>query len=450
LSSSEIKEDFIWLNHNLGANFFLTNSLLVAMTNTGTHTGLANTFTTDLSAQLKKKTTYPPLIYSNLTLAVETTFSPQAQRDFDVPDRGFHYDALDYAFGGLNAGTNVVFTAGTAIGWFELPGSSGPGYGLSLPNDVTAMFTGTATLPCVFARYSTVQEGVNGHWKDKGWLAGIRSTGTMITNRPSRVVAQFLHSYLPAGGPCHFRDYNNMLRVTANHSEFYVGNLGGYNTQSSYTNCLFDRIYLVNNTSVSTAWFILRNTTHYGGWIDFGHSESGPPYWFSSIVDCAFDGTAITMGNPSGGNPLYVFNDFNAYLVGSNNTIPAGPNDINVGSFGWMSGWSRPGRFFLPWTTSPLVDGGSTTADQRGLFHFTTSPSDGMKEEDSQVDIGYHYVAVDWPDIPMDEDQDGTPDYIEDANGNGILDSGEARWDDASDSGLRVWITRPTSGSIVP
>ena len=49
-----------------------------------------------------------------------------------------------------------------------------------------------------------------------------------------------------------------------------------------------------------------------------------------------------------------------------------------------------------------------------------------------------------------DTDSDGTPDYQEDANGNGSVDSGETDWKNASDWGLRVFITRPKRGANIP
>jgi len=45
---------------------------------------------------------------------------------------------------------------------------------------------------------------------------------------------------------------------------------------------------------------------------------------------------------------------------------------------------------------------------------------------------------------------DDLPDYWEDVNGNGSLDSGETKPNDAADRGLRVFITRPKSGSTIP
>jgi hypothetical protein len=59
-------------------------------------------------------------------------------------------------------------------------------------------------------------------------------------------------------------------------------------------------------------------------------------------------------------------------------------------------------------------------------------------------------VAVDSSGNPIDTDGDGIPDYEEDANGNGVVDSGETDWQSATDMGLKVWITHPTSTSITP
>ena len=44
------------------------------------------------------------------------------------------------------------------------------------------------------------------------------------------------------------------------------------------------------------------------------------------------------------------------------------------------------------------------------------------------MDIGYHYIAVDANGIPIDSNGDNIPDYLEDANGNGLVDNGEANW----------------------
>jgi hypothetical protein len=75
------------------------------------------------------------------------------------------------------------------------------------------------------------------------------------------------------------------------------------------------------------------------------------------------------------------------------------------------------------------------TADQIGLYHFTTQTNQ-VKEANSIVDIGYHYVAVDAYGNPIDTDGDGIPDYLEDTNGNGVFDSGD----------LGDWLVSPYNG----
>src|SRR5258708_7261097 len=49
-----------------------------------------------LLADLKQKTTWPPLVCSNSTVAWDLILSPQAQRDTVLPDLGYHYDPVDF------------------------------------------------------------------------------------------------------------------------------------------------------------------------------------------------------------------------------------------------------------------------------------------------------------------------------------------------------------------
>lgn len=144
-----------------------------------------------------------------------------------------------------------------------------------------------------------------------------------------------------------------------------------------------------------------------------------------SIANTVFDGADIQMNDYSGGNTNYTYCDYNAFLSGSNRLAVLGAHDItNVVSFNWQTSWL--GNFYLP-TNSLLINAGSTTADQVGLYHFTTQTNQ-VKETNSTVDIGYHYVAVDGNGNPIDTNGDGTADYLEDANGNGQMDNGETNW----------------------
>jgi hypothetical protein len=109
-----------------------------------------NAGTTNVSAStltlLRARTTCPPLVFSNVTFSTDTTFTPQAQRDTDTPDLGYHYAPLDYVFGGCHSDqANLTVTAGTALGWFRTDeGWYHAGQGLHL-GDLTQMrFDGTA------------------------------------------------------------------------------------------------------------------------------------------------------------------------------------------------------------------------------------------------------------------------------------------------------------------
>jgi hypothetical protein len=170
--------------------------------------------------------------------------------------------------------------------------------------------------------------------------------------------------------------------------------------------------------------------------------------WPTWIENCVFERTDLSlMNDPSGGDTNITYCNFNAFLTNGSRLPILGTHDVtNLISYNWQSSWL--GNYYLP-TNSPLIDHGSTTADQIGLYHFTTQTNQ-VKETNSIVDIGYHYVAVDTNGIPIDTNGDGIPDYLEDANGNGLVDSGEIGWNIFGDLGLKVLITRPRNGGTLP
>lgn len=423
------------------ASCYLTNG--TAFENAGTTNITAGTL-----GLIQEKTTYVPIIYSNTTISVATTFPPAAQRDnAGSPNLGYHYDPLDYCFSGVTVTSNITFTAGTAVGWFELPGSGGPGYGFGLMNGISATFTGTVTLPCAFDRYSTVQEGGDGLWKDKGYLGGIVNMDSYVPTDPAILTMRFTRVNKPAADSNHFRDGNSgqPLAVAATDCEFLNG-AGGYNLEMAFTNCLLYRAGCGDSTSERYPYQIYRDCTFHGGNLTFGHSEGGPPYWYSLLSDCAFENTSFTIDDPFGTNTTYASYNYNAFLTNAPEPPTEGTNTIAVTNFNWESSWF--GNFYIP-TNSPLIQKGSTTANLVGLYHFTTQTNQ-VPETNSIVDIGYHYVATDANGIPLDTNGDGIPDYLEDANGNGLADSGEIGWNIIGDLGLQVIISRPRNGSTLP
>lgn len=144
-------------------------------------------------------------------------------------------------------------------------------------------------------------------------------------------------------------------------------------------------------------------------------------------------------------------NGYNAYINCTNRLQPTNAFDIVTNTLAYQTG--PLGNFYQP-SNSPLINTGSITADLVGLYHYTVMTNMlgdwEIKETNSVVDIGYHYVAVDNNGNPIDTDSDGIPDYLEDANGNGLVDSAETDWQSSADPGLQIWITEPKQNSVLP
>jgi hypothetical protein len=417
-----------------GGNYYLINA------STNRNAGTTNINVTLLTS-LPKKTTSPPIAWTNTTFTTVQTFSPQAQRDADTPDLGYHYDPLDFTFGGCVANSNVTFTAGTAVGWFRT--SSGwyhAGHGLKLNDKQIAAFNGTVTSPCYWVRLTTTQESD----RTAGYgVGGITCWAGSIANA-GEVQAKFTRcSMLNNDAWNHFRDDSGWLNVRATHCEFYHNAVSGYAISMYFTNCLFVRNSLGQSSGNGPCTVVLQNCTMKGNLLYLQ-----PSYVSTYLVkDSAFDSVTFSIGGYAA-NASYATYDYNAYTNTSNPFPLGGAHDVSVGStFNWQTSWL--GNFYLP-SDSTLLDVGSITAPNAGLYHFTTQTNETSVESTSQVDIGYHYVGVNSSGLPLDYDSDGIPDYLEDANGNGSVDSGETDWQVAGDLGLKVLITEPKRTTNLP
>ena len=152
-----------------------------------------------------------------------------------------------------------------------------------------------------------------------------------------------------------------------------------------------------------------------------------------SIRDCSFDQVTITTsGDYFITDTNYSDFDYNAYTNASNIVSIGCAHDQKSVAFNWQMGLA--GSYYLP-TNSILINTGDVTADAVGLYHFTTQTNQA-KEATSTVDIGYHYVALDSFGNPIDTNGDGIPDYLEDANGNGLYDAGD----------IADWLISPFNG----
>jgi hypothetical protein len=403
---------------------------------------------TNLLADLQLKTTFPPIVYSNVQFYAAMTLGAQAQRDTDSqPDLGWHADPLDYCFGGCDAYANITFLQGTAVGWFRTTnGWYHAGQGIHLDNQKIATFSGTAQAPCYWVRCNVVQEGGTGLWDGghgPGGITGWADQNYGNASQSPEVHLQFTHCSQMAGEEGNdFRDDSGYLIVRATHSEFWSGDYGGYVNAGYFTNCLMDRFGCGNGEGHPGDAFAFQNCTWHGGAIGI-NTTNHIPVW---IHDCSFDSTSFSTLSSSGITADF---NYNAFLT---NDLPGGEaQHYDVTNFNWQTSWF--GNYYLP-TNSPLTNFSSITAASVGLYHFTTQTNqvpEGSKLV-AQVDCGYHYVATDSQGNPLDLDNywDGVPDYLLDANGNGQVDSGEIDWQHSNDPGLKVWITEPKSAGGIP
>ena len=375
----------------------------------------------------------------------------------------YHYDSLDYVVGGCDLHSNLTFTVGTAVGYFQGYGgvslSSQP-YGISLNNGANLSFNGSPTQPGYFANYSMVQEGGNGNWTTRGYMGGIVLNGSTT---PYPQLSGDFTKYTVDAGNVIFRDAPAYGACGFFNCEFYNGNIGTYEIPAAYfTNCLFFRDNVEFPDQDYAVSFSFVNCTFYDGLLAMsrvsGLNGDSASFWL--IKNTAFDGTAFAWADNLNGNPTNTFYDYNAYNTnnlswqtypfpyppqyGTNEVV--GPNDLMIGGYYRESSWF--GNFYLP-SDSPILAMGSTNANFLGLYQFTTQTNQ-TPQEDNLVDIGYHYVATDGNGNPRDNGGNGIPDYLEDANGNGVVDSGELDWDISHDPGLTVIITQPRNGSTLP
>ena len=406
---------------------------------------------TNVLASIRTKTTYPPVVFSNVTLSADLTLSPQAQRDTDQPDIGAEYDPLDWVFGGVTANSNLTFTAGTAVGWFRTAsGWYHTGHGIHLGDGTVATFDGRAEAPAWWVRTCAAQEGGTGFWEGGYGPGGITGWTVPSFAQAPRLNMRFTKCSTGTDFTGPFRDDNGYLVVNASHCEFYLPGIGGYMIALNFTNCLFERVPIWtqwddNGVDRTNNAIRLRNCTLRGGSVGLqrvcNYSPAKWPPWL--IRDTILDGTTVSLSDGAGGAASVTDFNYNAFLSGAPRLTPNGANDVLVtGSFNWQSSWF--GNYYLP-SNSPVIDRGSATANLLALYQFTTQVTQ-TREQNSQVDIGFHFVATDTSGKPIDTDGDGYSDVQEDINGDGVATGDPTSWINynspnglASGAGLQVF-----------
>jgi len=363
-----------------------------------------------LLGNLKQKTTYSPVLLSHVTNSISTTLSPQAQRDTDTPDLGYHYDPLDYLTD-ICAFTNnvlLIISNGTAIANYNTAG-------ISLLDGSSIASIGTALNPNWLVRYQSVQEqpvALDGT-PSGGWPVNPYH----VANPAPSGTYRFTKFACPAGGGYHiyhYQSYWSYSNLLVQDCEFWGGANyfgGNTNTVATLKNNLFWRSTF-NGLNATLNSLSLSNNLFWG--ISTAITIQQPPgsvwYAFNNAFDTCLISPLVARATCTNG--------YNAYINSTNRLNPNSAFDIVTNTMVYQNG--PLGTFYQP-ANSPLINKGSTNAGLVGLYHYTVTTNlvSGLqiKETNSIVDIGYHYVATDASGNPLANLWLGIPDYLADTNG---------------------------------
>lgn len=345
-----------------------------------------------LMANLREKTTYAPIDYSNAIITTATILVPQVGVDTNSNlDLGYHYPPVDYVLANcLLTNTTLTITNGTIV---AVCGNNG----LRLLNGSQIISVGSPVLPNLIVRSAMVQE--------------LPDVNTNSISADSSATASGFFRFTKFSSPAEsgFTFYHALGSVFASldvqNCEFWGGAndvSGSTNTSTAtFNNNLFWRSSLYASNISAQAEFHLTNNSFFGTAVTLKQPAGG--VW--SAFNNNFNSSSI-VGT--------LTNGYNAYLNSSGRLFPTNSHDVvSSTATNYQSG--PLGDFYLP-AGSPLINAGNTNASLLGLYQFTTQTNQG-KDANSLVDIGYHYVALNTNGVPMASSGDGIADYIEDPNG---------------------------------
>ena len=356
-----------------------------------------------LLAELKLRTTHPPLLLTNLTQDV--VLQPVVPLDTNGQAIGYHYPVLDFLAAGVSVSSNVTVLAtdGVTIGLQNT--IYAPAFTLNAARFISE---GSPIRLNGLLGASLVQEGAADTWQwfgggtNSAWLSELRLRHT--------ATAQLQH-----GGSIH-GDMRYFSAIEFSHCQVF-NKYGSPSTGNhpllvtGFTNTYWERgtWVLAKGGSANTGTHHLRNNLFRNLYFAISGANSN---WV--IRDNFFELARVVSNGPSNVTSL---NSHNAYFH-STNVLRGGVSDVPLNTWTWLPG---PLGDFYQTTDSLCLNAGSVTADLAMLYQFTTTTNQ-VKETNSLVDIGLHYVAVDAAGQPMDTDGDGLPDHVEDRNSNGQLD----------------------------
>jgi hypothetical protein len=389
---------------SVGAGNYYLYSGSPFLTNGTTNIGAA------LLSQLQMKTTQPPLLLIN-SFTSDTVLMPVAQRDTAGTALGVHYDPIDYIAACSVSNATLFLVNGVALAYYD-------NLGIWLQDGGQLVSQGTPNYRNYLVYYGLVQE-------QPGVVTNALAQALPIAPSPFGSSAN-PSIFLRLTTICAPQGETNLLNtgdtgqvisnLTLRDCEVYGAGANWQMNESTntpvvgLTNNVFHRVpfAISNNATVTSFNNLFYGTTNTNGFtISIRHRGANSPNTNENNV---FDGVTASLDGLVG---------YNAYLHGATNTTFK-TNDIRT-NLTWLAG--PLGSYYQP-TNSPLINKGSTTANQLGLYDYTVTTNliNGLeiKETNSIVDLGYHYVAVNSNGIPIDTISNGIPDYLEDSTNNGL------------------------------
>lgn len=331
-----------------------------------------------LLADLQTKTTQPPpTIYAATTLSggPPIDFSPQAPRDTDTPDLGYHYDPIDYAFGGvLLSNLTLIVNPGTVIGTF----GTNSNYGLSVGSGAQFICAGSPANLVHIVTYNTVQEQPSSSWQ--------APTQASITDNYGGSGGQFsarFTDWSALGSIPHMALYQSQsapanLQDCQFHSGMLISMIG---PTINLTNCLLERVYAILLPDDASTTPVLCNNTFFGGTLSLLPMGN----YQAEVMDNLFDRTTITDESSyytyTGGN--------NAYVSGYNRLLPTAVADVILNASPVYATGPLGNRYIGSPALSSLLNAGSRSASDAGLTAYTIQAN--QTPDTDMVDIGFHY-----------------------------------------------------------
>ena len=442
----------------------------------------ATTIDSTLKSDLAQMTTAVPPQFLWQDINTSQTLGPVAVRDSDAPDLGWHYPAIDYVMNGATVNNCTLnIDQGTVLAFVGGPYQ----WGLRVNAGGRLNINGSPTNRVIFTHLEAVQESPIGYMSPHGPLLTFRDVFFGNRDLPatpfpearvlyadfptlcSRIdVPNFPIGPLPSWELPDWATYGCLGSLTLESCLFQGGTFnyedgGPAGRTLTMRNCVFERMDVgliatgdydrYTHTTEHDAQITAANNLFYDCVMKLTPVQENNNWTFTDNI---FDHvTFVNVDYVGVQNGPVANNHNNAYVgmkevyAGDNRLSPAAPTDTDpdLAFLSYDKGFL--GRFYLPTTASALINKGSRTAADAGLYHFTAAAAN-TKEADTMVDIGPHYVALDSSGVPFDSNVgggDGVPDFIADANGDGA-ESGEIPWQSQNNSG--VAILAPPQGQV--